>query len=307
MLEMKPNAGDILKLGDLAPIYANHISEHIKSADRQGTSSSSKFLDGCRKFNSGEITQNELVELTMKYGFVNVIDAFHVVGQSDISKRFYLDERKENGGIRITDEFTEMIERTQSTSLRLEVDGRWRLVERAWELGVSKSLISIDYDSDTEKLFSVDAQNRRKSVTSCRNALNGYQKGKCFYCASDIDINYSSSLFPEVDHFFPHTLKKQGFGGIVDGVWNLVLACMKCNRGVGGKFDRVPTIPLLERLHSRNEFLITSHDPLRETLIGQTGASTKKRGAFLNDFHNKATARLIHTWEPAKEDKHPLQ
>jgi len=84
----------------------------------------------------------------------------------------------------------------------------------------------------------------------------------------------------------------------IDGVWNLVLACTECNAGVGGKFARIPTIRLLERLETRNNFLIASHHPLRETLINQTGATESSRRKFLSDFHNRALARLFHMWEP---------
>jgi len=244
-----------------------------------------------------------LVEFTtIRYGFNNVIDTFHVVGQGEVPKRFYIDERKENKGIRITDEFTNLLNRQQFVNLPQEVEARWRLVETAWELGVSRSLVSIGYDKNSESLFALDKRKRRKSVTGSRDALNGYQKGKCFYCFTDIYIDVSSSLYPDVDHFFPHTLKQQGFSGIIDGIWNLVLSCQKCNRGAGGKFDRIPTIRLLERLHRRNEFLISSHHPLRETLIQQTGASEMQRSEFLNGFHSKAWVTLIHQWEPEEKD-----
>ncbi|MEI6336196.1 MAG: hypothetical protein WCS87_16675, partial [Methylococcaceae bacterium] len=63
----------------------------------------------------------------------------------------------------------------------------------------------------------------------------------------------------------------------INGVANLVLACTDCNRGVNGKFANLPSLPSLERLYERNEYLITSHHPLRETLIVQTGCSTEKR------------------------------
>jgi len=82
----------------------------------------------------------------------------------------------------------------------------------------------------------------------------------------------------------------------MDGIWNLVLACHACNRGVNGKFAKIPSMPLLERLHKRNEFLIASHHPLRETLIAQTGIDVISRVRFLNDFHNQAKSILIHCW-----------
>jgi hypothetical protein len=300
LLELKPEAGQLIKISELAPIYSRHIAEHIKTADKQGTSGSSKFLDACRKFNSGELSPTMLTEQTIRYGFNNVIDAFHVVRQAEIPKKFYFDERKNNDGIRITDEFSKLIGQEQSDNLPLEVEARWRLVETAWELGVSRNIVSINYDSKTESLFSIDGV-RRRSITGCRDALIGYQKGKCFYCFTDVHINRGETL-PEVDHFFPHILKQQGFGAIIDGVWNLVLSCQGCNRGIGGKFDRVPSLRLLERLHTRNEFLISSHHPLRETLIQQTGATGEQRRVFLNDFHGKAWASLIHLWESVEKD-----
>jgi len=289
LLELQPSSGELLKLGELAPVFSRHLTEHLKLSDKQGTSSSSKFLEGCRSFNHGSLSQAQLTDLTIQYGFNNVIDAFHVVGQGEIDNRFYIDERKPNKGIRITDEFSQLLEREQSNNLAVEVDARWRLVETAWELSLPRTMIAIDYDSETELLFTKDHSRRRKAVTGSRGALNGYQKGKCFYCFSDIQIEGSSLIEPpEVDHFFPHMLKNSGFGAIIDGIWNLVLSCQECNRGSGGKFASIPTIKLLERLHSRNEFLISSHHPLRETLIKQTGASTYNRIKFLNEFHNRA-------------------
>ena len=296
LLELKPASGELVKLEDLAPVYSGHIAEHLKQANKQGTSSSSKFLDGCRKYNLGNINQEELIELTIRSGFNNVIDAFHVVGQGEVPARFFIDERKNNKGIRITNEFSKLLTSHQSGSLPQEVEARWNLVETAWELRVSRSLVSIRYDEGNQSLFALDSQ-RRKSVTGSRDALNGYQKGKCFYCFSDIYIEDSNRVeYPEVDHFFPHVLKHQGFSNI-DGIWNLVLSCKECNRGTGGKLAYVPTIKLLERLHRRNEFLISSHHPLRETLIQQTGALETDRKHFLSMFHEKAWAKLIHKWE----------
>jgi hypothetical protein len=106
-----------------------------------------------------------------------------------------------------------------------------------------------------------------------------------------------------VDHFFPHVLSREKSFELIDGVWNLVLACTACNAGVGGKFARIPSIPLLERLETRNNFLIASHHPLRETLMNQTGATESARRRFLSDFHNRAIARLFHTWEPEERGK----
>ena len=302
LLELQPQSGELLKLTDLAVVYVKHITEHLKQVDKQATSSSSKFLDACRRFNQGELSQNQVIEYTLRYGFKNVIDAFHIVGQSETKKRFYIDERRQHDGIRITDEFSQLLEQSQSINLPLEVESRWRLVETAWELNISRNLLTIDFDKETEFLFTLDLSKKRKSVTSSRDALNGYQKGKCFYCFSDIYIQGQQS-YPEVDHFLPHRLKQnREFKTVnLDGIWNLVLSCQSCNRGVNGKFDRIPTLSLMERLNTRNEFLISSHHPLRETLIKQTGKTTTQRRYFLNYYYNESKRYLLHTWQPTEQ------
>ena len=299
LLDLGAESGKLIKLSEIAPLYAGHVAEHLKLADKQATSTSSKFLDACRQYNSGEIGQDKLVDKAVSIGFNNVIDAFHVVNQGEIPKRFFVDERGANDGIRITDEFTKLLTEVRVGTLSAEVESRWRLVETAWELGVGRNLICIDYDLESERFFSVDRLTRRKSVTSSRSALNGYQKGKCFYCGADI-MQADDGRDTDVDHFFPHILKQSGFGASVDGIWNLVLSCQDCNRGANGKFARVPTITLLERLNSRNEYLISSHHPLRETLMLQTGKAVSERVSFLSDFHGRALSTLLHTWEPAR-------
>lgn len=159
-------------------------------------------------------------------------------------------------------------------------------------------LAGVNHDPATEALFVVDSTRRRKPVTGARSALSGYQKGHCFYCFESFSL--LDPLPPDVDHFFPHSLLAAGTGALIDGVWNLVLSCRRCNRGICGKSNLVPSLRLLERLSRRNEFLIGSHHPLRETLMKQTGASEIERRQFLNAVHMEASAVLIHQWEPVE-------
>jgi hypothetical protein len=46
--------------------FARHIGEHLKLADKQATSQSSRFLDSCRRFNLGELSEEELTEVTVR-------------------------------------------------------------------------------------------------------------------------------------------------------------------------------------------------------------------------------------------------
>ena len=79
------------------------------------------------------------------------------------------------------------------------------------------------------------------------------------------------------------------------------ISCKDCNRGKLGKFNLVPSKKLLERLHQRNEYYISSHDPLRETIIYQTGNTEIIRRSFLQKNFETAKINLIHEWSPKIE------
>jgi hypothetical protein len=298
LLDLTPASGDLIRLEELAVPFARHIRQHLSHSDKQGTSSSSKFLDACRGANSGDMNESELIETTARLGFVNVIDAFHVVGGDDVPLRFFVDERNSHGGIRVTDSFSRLMETVQFSNLTPENEARWRLVETAWELNLPAGLLSVNYDKEKESLFVVDGANRRKAVTEARDALNGYQKGRCFYCCCPVSL--SSAEVPEVDHLFAHKLKELGLNINLDGIWNLVLACSTCN-GAGEKWDKMPALRFLEKLSQRNEFLISSHHPLRETLMSQAGPTENDRHDFLQSVYGFALPALVHEWEPREE------
>lgn len=303
LLELAPGGKSIITLEELAQAYARHTLEHLRLCDSQSqqTNVPYPFLEACRRYDRGEISYEELIEITAREGFKVVLDKFHNVNKAETPMRFFAYERRGAKAIALTDELFGMLETDQGLNLPAEVDARWRLVETAWELKVSRHLIGVGYDADLELLF-VQRPTSRTNITSCRSALNGYQKGKCFYCFGDISIVSGTESLTDVDHFFPYALRND-IAQPIDGVWNLVLACVSCNRGAGGKFDRLPHQRFLERLHKRNEFFIGSHHPLGETIIRQTGKSEFHRRSCLIDNYNVAkTGRLINSnWQPAFE------
>lgn len=297
------NTDTFIPLDDLSIPFSKHICEHLKINDRQATSNSSTFLKACRDFNSGKITSDELFHVTKRNGFANVLDAFHVVNQDTLETKFF--EVKKEGrtkGIILTDNIYRLSESKQYENFSGEVEARWRLVETAWSLQISPTLLNVHYDNDSGLFFiNEDSKHRRINVTSSRDSLNGYQKGKCFYCFEDISIEESSPNLADVDHFFAHALQKEVAHNL-NGVWNLVLACQSCNRGQNGKFHRIPNIKFLERLHKRNEFFIDSHHPLRETLLNQTGQTLNQRIAFLQSMYKEARNKIVSSqWQPIFE------
>ena len=229
-----------------------------------------------------------------------MIDAFHIVGSGAISTRFFVDERKARDGILITDELLALKEKIQFMNFPFEVEARWRLVETAWELNINRNLLAIKYDSEMNLFFAENKAYRRINITSSRDALNGYQKGKCFHCFRDVIIDSSNPEFmTEIDHFFPHVLLAQSPDLNLNGIWNLVLTCKECNRK---KLDQVPSLHLIERLYKRNEFFIQSHHPLRETIVMQTGLTPPERRNFLKLADALAISCRVHRWKPEFED-----
>ena len=116
-------------LEDLAEPFSRHLCEHLRHTYRQGTFERSRFLDACRAFNRGEIDADELRDTTVRLGFQNVIDAFHVVGNEPLEVRFFEDERRGHiRGIRLTDDLLQLVESLGPDDLSAEAEARWRLV-----------------------------------------------------------------------------------------------------------------------------------------------------------------------------------
>ena len=286
-------------LDEIAIPFARHMCEHLLEAPKQTTGRPGKFIETCSSFNLGAVDEQTLIDTAVSDGFSYVLRAVHNVNGAELPLKFF--EVSGSGrGRRIT--MNDNLFRTLEVapSVGDETEARWKLVESAWEMGVSTSLVSVSYDGETETLLrSTEDAARRKSLVSARAALNGYQKGQCFYCYNTIELDGENSC--DVDHFFPHVLAPSLPGANIDGVWNLVLACRECNRGEKGKFARVPDVNYLERLCRRNEFLISSHHPLREAIIAQTGATEKDRRSFLSHIDREAVNVLIHRWSaPAR-------
>jgi hypothetical protein len=205
LIELAADKTTFISLEELAAPFSKHIVEHLRIVPKQATSPSSRFLEVCRKFNAGEIDRDKLIGQTASLVFNNVIDAFHIVNRGEIPVRFFTDER--NGsrpGIRLTDDLFRLAEDGQFQNLPHETEARWRLVETAWELGLPRGVV-VGVEEDGQKLFTV-RPGRRISITRSRDALNGYQKGKCFYCFSDVTIDPDAERLADVDHFFPRVL-----------------------------------------------------------------------------------------------------
>jgi hypothetical protein len=77
VLTLAESGKTAVSLEELAVPFSHELCSHIEDVDTKSTSAGSRFLDACRHFNAGRITQDELVSTTVLLGFNNVIDAFH--------------------------------------------------------------------------------------------------------------------------------------------------------------------------------------------------------------------------------------
>lgn len=292
-----------ISLTELAIPFADSIVDHLKKNDKQGNSNSSKFLDGCREYINNNISKAQLYNLTEKYGFINVVDAFQNINGGTIPDKFYeknfYQSKKE---IVVTDNLLKIKELFQYRNLEQEVEARWNLVETAWNLQINPNLLQVKYDEEKSLFFIENNLMRRINVTSVRDSLNGYQKGKCFYSYQDVSINNNDPNRCDIDHFLPHINKlAHGKEGVnINGVWNLVLTDRSINLD---KKAKIPEKRFLERLYNRNEFYIESKHPLAETIINQTGQTKDTRMRFLESQYNLALSYSIQRWKPSIEFK----
>jgi hypothetical protein len=161
-------------LEELAVPFGQELCAHIKEVDTQSTSTGSRFLDACRHFNAGRITEDELVSTTALLGFNNVIDAFHVVGNGEVATRFFVDERQQSlRGIRFTDEPLHLAAQPDARQpLEAEAESRWRLVESAWhERRATGSVLQVVYDRPSEMIVR-GMLGHRRSITWVRPSLS---------------------------------------------------------------------------------------------------------------------------------------
>jgi hypothetical protein len=301
LLELVEKEKTRISLAELAIPFTHNIVNHLKENDKQGSSSSSTFLNACRSHIKGELTEHQLYGITEKLGFVNVVDAFQNVNGSTIPNLFYEKDYKAGKKyIVITDDLLKLKELYQYQNFNQEVEARWNLVETAWNLNINPNLLEVKYDEDKSLFFLENDFMRRIDITSVRDSLNGYQKGKCFYSFKDISVVKGSPDLCDVDHFLPHLNKEvHAKNGVnINGVWNLVLTDSIMNKE---KSAKVPEKRFLDRLYNRNEFYIESKHPLAETIINQTGKTKQERIRFLQKQYQMAYDASIQTWKPSEE------
>ncbi|TWD92189.1 HNH endonuclease [Neobacillus bataviensis] len=92
-------------------------------------------------------------------------------------------------------------------------------------------------------LGKVEVSSKRDSLAKYLEILSMYDKQNCFYCGKSIKKEKRST---HVDHFIPWSFIQN------DNLWNLVIACQKCNTQ---KSDKIAEDKFLNHLLVRNQEL----------------------------------------------------
>lgn len=271
-----------LKYEDILPHFVDalrsHVSTHPSQERRQEPG---KLVKACAEANSGVIDRATLMKVADQVVPLYVFDAFQNIGNGglDADHRLFehiAAERK----IVIADTLMSIAGNAELRQVLLqENESRWRIVEEAWRIGISPTLVT--YDPNT-KLLVEGSGGQRVNLRSAVDTLLIYQKGLCFYCNRAINrlSRNGAEDFPDVDHFLPISVLSRliAHGAMAElnpnAIWNLVISCMVCNRGQYGKFDQIPKDMFFEKLTTRNERFAQEHShTLRQAVLWSLGVT----------------------------------
>lgn len=299
---LQQNAVNSLKYQEIKGPMLDIFIERYKAEKKQFQAGDNNLTRSIDKFLISEISREQFEAEADKVIFNNVLDAFQNVGGSTLDKKHMLFEHdKKSKQIVLTDRLNLLLENPENRiELLKECENRWSVVEQAWESNLSANLV---YDAGSGTFFK-DENPKRVAVRSALNALLPYQKGRCFYCSTQLDVTLSKDKmrFPDVDHFIPFSFFRIIRDFNPNGVWNLVVSCMNCNRGPKGKFDQVPDIEFYEKLLKRNLYFSIEHKhALKTSVLMSLGASNSEG---IRSQMSKLYYQLpVKKWRPYLKDE----
>lgn len=106
-----------------------------------------------------------------------------------------------------------------------------------------------------------------------------FEQTNCFYCGKRLSLEKEKI---HVDHFIPWSFFKE------DKLWNIVLACPKCNLK---KNNLLPSHNMIFKIQKRNQIILNDEKDLK----------TKQNSLFIkNQFSNYTTNIIDNLWNYAK-------
>jgi 5-methylcytosine-specific restriction endonuclease McrA len=272
LLELAASGRDAVTLEELAASYAMGIVRRVGEAPQASERTSlaeTDFLSLAKEEASAPLApgrpSERLVQAAMKSIPGMVMDKFHNVPGGELPHTFYsLSGQGRGRMVQLSPDLRCLAASPQLASLRGELGARWSIVETSFTAGVGRSLMEDGLAVDLTEWRLTDRR-RRRSVAGVREAVVGFQHGRCLTCG---DIIWPGDRVA-IDHVFPLALMdhfpvaRQWHELDLDKVWNLAPAHYDCN---ADKSARPPTAAELSRLVQRNEAIRNSPHPLKRTL-----------------------------------------
>jgi len=239
-----------------------------------------------RKIQQDDKKKEKSVDVVLEKALKNmVLKKFHTIFKRQIPDPFY---EVTNSHLILQDNLLNIFTDQQNKPMNQELFSRWDLLEFGFENTRGEESIEVDFDSEI-----VIKKNQRSQISRLRPILNGYQRGKCFYCGLDLDGTI------DVDHVIPWSAIHH------DEIWNLVLAHDECNKQ---KLAYLPPKPFVEKLIQRNEIVLQSDLPLKEELKKVLGNTPVKRNETVWSQYTIAKNTGLTIWggsdkfNPANDD-----
>ena len=278
---LRPHTHSALKYEDLRDDFVLELFRHYNGSPCQYTSGANNLTRAFERY-AQDHNWDQLIKVAERVIYNNVFDAFHHIGRADIKDEFRLFEHdKAQRQLILTDNLYKILEdRSLTEQLSKENQSRWQIVEEAWRHKISPNLLVYDRD---QNVYSIREGQARVNLRSAVDILLPYQHGRCFYCHKWINTNaeHDEHDFPDVDHVIAHSAfnSSEVLSQLnANGMWNLVVACMECNRGRNGKFDRPVTSDIYEQLIDRNTLFTHEHKhSLKNTILLSLGLSHGKQ------------------------------
>jgi 5-methylcytosine-specific restriction endonuclease McrA len=284
LLELAAVGRDAVALEELAGRYAMAIVRRIADAPQapeRTNLAATDFLtvakeEAAESLKSGQ-PSGRLVQAAAKSIPGMVMDKFHNVHGGTLPHTFYsLRGRGRDRVVELSPELRRIAESPQLASLQSELEARWSIVETSFTTGVGRSVMEDGLAVDFAGWRLTDKR-RRRSVAGVKEALIGFQHGRCLTCG---DIIWPQDRVA-IDHVFPLALMdrfriaRQRPDVDLDRVWNLAPAHYACN---ADKSARPPTAAELALLVQRNQAIMNSPHPLKRTLEITLGSSAADGG-----------------------------
>ncbi len=275
---------------DFLDLYQNRIQNGKPQSRRKiinGTETGLTYVEQeSRKIQQDDKNKEKSVDAVLKNSLENmVLKKFHTLFKKQIPDPFYV---VTDTNLVLQDNLLNLFTDKQNLVMNTEVLSRWDLLEFGFENTDDSESIEV-----SEDLEIIRKKNQRSQISKLRPVLNGYQRGKCFYCGEELDTT------TDVDHVIPRVAIKH------DEIWNLVLSHSECNKW---KLHHLPPKPFVVKLIQRNEIVLQSDLPLKEQLKKVLGNTPEQRKEKVWSQYKIGVDRKLTIWEgsdkfdPSKDD-----